>query len=89
MKKYSKYPTPSHDPQTGIKNPYYPEFACESCCESNLEEFYDSNEESRERLYNQRRMPDSHSYRRCIVCGNDAVLYSTESYGYPKFHMRL
>ena len=89
MKTYSKYPIPSHDPKTGIKNPHYPEFACESCCESNNADFYDSNMELRERLYKQRKMPNSHSYRRCPVCGNDAVMYSTESYGYPEFYMRL
>lgn len=93
MKKYSEHPIPNHDPQTGQRNPIYPQYACESCCESNLPGFYSRNHDAMkaviENYRNKRKMPPNTSYRRCPICHRDQVVFCTESYGYPYFHARI
>jgi hypothetical protein len=92
-KVYSKYPIPSHDYVTGIENPYYPKFACEECCESNLPEFYSPENRDTNNEFND---PDiwrwnriAHLKVRCPVCGMEKMTYTTDSYRWPQFHMLL
>lgn len=94
LKKDDKYHIPFQDAKTGEKNPHYPTIACESCCESNLPQFYDRTEDSviPIRALRANRIlvhgPDQSSLGPCPLCEAWGYLYYTESYSYPYFYVK-
>lgn len=87
MKKYSKYPTPSHDPQTGMPNPEYPQVACLICCDSNCPYNYkDRREYSETTGWIPMAVPYDGRTKACQVCKKEGMpLYHTDHYMFPEF----
>lgn len=73
LRRYRHIPTT--DPQTGAKNPHYPEVACRTCCQSNSVLYHTADDFIRhayhdmiEQRIKAHPVPDGHGMLGCPVC---------------------
>lgn len=83
----NKYPIPSCDPQTGMRNSEYPQIACLICCDSNCPYNYKDRREYYETTdWAPMAVPYDGRSKTCQVCKKEVeTLYHTDNYMFPEF----